>query len=197
MSALSRSAATAVSTLPPADRGPRRSVACRNSVSAAPLWGSCRLHVLLHAAVAAMMASAAFSVVHAQAEGWSTAQLSQARASPSATSVGTMAIFAGGYSSKLLGLCLLCEGLCYGNYGVLCFGLAWWSDCILMRTTAGGSVLSNVVDLYDRGTGLWSTARLSQGRVYLSATSVGTVAIFAGGSLGGKLLRIVFVCCVR
>jgi hypothetical protein len=65
-----------------------------------------------------------------------------------------------------------------------------------MRATAGGP--SNVVDLYDSGTGLWSTAQLSQGRMKLSATSVGTVAIFAGGWLGnGKLLRIVFVCCVR
>ena len=43
----------------------------------------------------------------------------------------------------------------------------------------------------------WSTAQLSQARYYLSATSVGTVAIFAGGILGGKLLRVVFVCCVR
>jgi hypothetical protein len=65
-----------------------------------------------------------------------------------------------------------------------------------MRATAGGIVASNVVDLYDRGTGLWSTAQLSQARVDLSATSVGTVAMFAGGWTG-KLLRIVFVCCVR
>ena len=64
-----------------------------------------------------------------------------------------------------------------------------------MRATAG-DVLSNVVDLYDSGTGRWSTAQLSQARYDLSATSVGTVAIFAGGEYG-KLLRIVFVCCVR
>ena len=60
-----------------------------------------------------------------------------------------------------------------------------------MRATAGGS-LSNVVDLYDSGTGRWSTAQLSQARGDLSATSVGTVAIFAGGN-GAVLLRIVFV----
>ena len=64
------------------------------------------MHVLLHAAVAAMMASAAFSVVHAQ--GWSTAQLSQARVSLSATSVGTVAIFAGGSGSKLLRVVFVC-----------------------------------------------------------------------------------------
>jgi hypothetical protein len=68
-----------------------------------------------------------------------------------------------------------------------------------MRATAGSGVsdgFSDVVDLYDSGTGRWSTAQLSQARSYLSATSVGTVAMFAGGQ-GSKLLRIVFVCCVR
>ncbi len=66
-----------------------------------------------------------------------------------------------------------------------------------MRATAGvGARVSNVVDLYDSGTGRWSAAELSQARLSLSATSVGTVAIFAGG-LTGKLLRVVFVCCVR
>jgi hypothetical protein len=69
------------------------------------------------------------------------------------------------------------------------------SDCFLMRATAGDD-LSNVVDLYDNRTGRWSTAQLSQARYDLSAASVGTVAIFAGGD-NGKLLRIVFVCCVR
>jgi hypothetical protein len=110
MTALSRSTATAVSALPAAARGPRLSVACRNPVSAAPLWGSCRMHVLLHVAVAAIMASAAFSVAHAQ--GWSTAQLSQAppRCKLSAISVGTVAMFAGGacQDSKLLRIVFVC-----------------------------------------------------------------------------------------
>ncbi len=56
-----------------------------------------------------------------------------------------------------------------------------------MRASAVGEDPSNVVDLYDSGTGRWSTAQLSQARQLLSATSVGTVAIFAGGaSNGGK-----------
>ena len=58
------------------------------------------MHVLLHAAVAAMMASAALSVAHAQ--GWSTAQLSQARWDTHATYVGTVAIFAGGGNGRFL-----------------------------------------------------------------------------------------------
>jgi hypothetical protein len=69
------------------------------------------------------------------------------------------------------------------------------SDCFLMRATAGSGGSSNVVDLYDSGTvdlydsgtGRWSTAQLSQARYQLSATSVGTVAIFAGGATFGKL----------
>ncbi len=67
-----------------------------------------------------------------------------------------------------------------------------------MRATAGiGGDSSNRVDLYDSGTRLWSTAQLSQARYALSATSVGTVAIFAGGFSSSKLFRIAFVCCVR
>ena len=66
-----------------------------------------------------------------------------------------------------------------------------------MRATADSGGLSNVVDLYDSRTGRWSTARLSQARYRLAATSVGTVALFAGGTLDSKLLRIVFVCCAR
>ncbi len=82
------------------------------------------------------------------------------------------------------------------EHGCLCLGMLRGSDCFLMRATADGS-LSNVADLYDSGTGRWSTAQLSQARGALSATSVGTVAIFAGGTPDGTLLRITFVCCVR
>ncbi len=77
----------------------------------------------------------------------------------------------------------------------MCLGMPCGSDCLLMRATAGNAY-SNVVDLYDSGTGRWSTAQLSQARYLFSATSVGTVAIFAGG-FTGKLLRIVFVCLLR
>ena len=134
---------------------------------------------------------------------WSTAQLSQGRGHLSATSVGTMAIFAGGavFGKLLMIVCVcflkqlflrLCDVL--WEHGCLCLGMPCGSNCFLKRVTAGAYL--NVVDLYDSGTGRWSTAQLSQARYYLSATSVGTVAIFAGG-LYSKLLRIVFVCCVR
>ena len=67
----------------------------------------------------------------------------------------------------------------------------------LMRTTDG----SNVVDLYNVTTGTWSTAQLSATSTNLAATSVGNVALFAGGGSGALLFRewavgIVY-CCVR
>jgi hypothetical protein len=51
------------------------------------------------------------------------------------------------------------------------------------ETSAGpsGFQVSSAVDLYDRQTGQWSTALLSVNRSHLAATSVGNVAIFAGG----------------
>ena len=62
------------------------------------------------------------------------------------------------------------------------------SDCRLMRATAGAR--SNAVDLYNSATGAWSTAQLSVARRWLAATSVGNVAIFAGGYTGSVLLLI-------
>jgi hypothetical protein len=49
-----------------------------------------------------------------------------------------------------------------------------------MRVTAAGGQ-SNDVDLHNSASGTWSTAQLSVARHLLSATSVGNVAIFAGG----------------
>ncbi len=51
-----------------------------------------------------------------------------------------------------------------------------------MRVTAGNDGLSNAVDLYNSASGTWSTAQLSVARFKLAATSVGNVAIFAGGA---------------
>jgi hypothetical protein len=56
-----------------------------------------------------------------------------------------------------------------------------------MRATAAGA--SNAVDLYNSATGVWSTAQLSVGRSNLAATSVGNVAICAGGYMSGGVLQ--------
>ena len=53
----------------------------------------------------------------------------------------------------------------------------------LMGVTAGSG--NAAVDLYNGASGTWSTAQLSVARSGLAATSVGNVAIFAGG-VGGN-----------
>ncbi len=51
---------------------------------------------------------------------------------------------------------------------------------------------SNAVDLFNYTSGTWSTAQLSVARWNLAATSVGNVAIFAGGE-GGNCSLTLFV----
>jgi hypothetical protein len=58
-----------------------------------------------------------------------------------------------------------------------------------MGVTAG-SGLSNATDLYNYTSGTWSTAQLSVARYALAATSVGNVAIFAGGIAGNCSLTL-------
>jgi hypothetical protein len=58
-----------------------------------------------------------------------------------------------------------------------------------MGVTAG-SRLSNAVDLYNGASGTWSTAQLSVARLNIAATSVGNVAIFAGGQSGNCSLTL-------
>ncbi len=61
-----------------------------------------------------------------------------------------------------------------------------------MRVTAVFSQYSKAVDLYNSASGTWSTALLSEARNLLAATSVGNVAIFAGG-LAGNCFFALFV----
>ena len=56
-----------------------------------------------------------------------------------------------------------------------------------------GSSVWNAVDLYTSASGTWSTAQLSVARESLAATSVGNVAIFAGGSTQGNCILTLFV----
>jgi hypothetical protein len=126
---------------------------------------------------------------------WSTAQLSVARYYLAATSVGNVAIFAGGRAGNC-SLTLFIEGLLFGLMRVgdcvtlACLRRAAWcfscmpfcaGGCCLMRATADSGVYFNAVDLYNYTSGTWSTAQLSVARTDLAATSVGNVAIFAGG----------------
>jgi hypothetical protein len=59
-----------------------------------------------------------------------------------------------------------------------------------MGVTAGVGGWSNATDLYNVASGKWSTAQLSVARAALAATSVGNVAIFAGGDTGNCSLTL-------
>ena len=85
---------------------------------------------------------------------WSTAHLSVARTGLVAASVGSIALFAGGQSRKPFD---------NGNQH-----MPSYSD-------------SSFVDVFHVTTGKWSNASLSVARKYLAATTVGDVAVFAGG----------------
>ena len=156
-------------------------------MSAASSCGSGGVRWLLAVVVALAMMNAAFGVARAQGT-WSTAQLSVKRYLLAATSVGNEAIFAGGSTggafvqSEWLRTCVFARG------ALLWFGLLCDHLMSLTRAAAGSSGASNVVDLYNSATGVWSTAQLSVPRYYLAAASVGSVAIFAGGYLSSSAL---------
>ena len=59
-----------------------------------------------------------------------------------------------------------------------------------MGVTAGYG-WSNAVDLYNGASGTWSTAQLSEAGYRFAVTSVGNVAIFAGGVAGDCSLCLV------
>jgi hypothetical protein len=86
----------------------------------------------------------------------------------------------------MIQLCDVCLSLCFVCGALRCV------SCRLMGVTAGGSGQSNAVDLYNSASGTWSTAQLSVARSLVAATSVGNVAIFAGGVTGNCSLVL---CC--
>ena len=119
---------------------------------------------------------------------WSTAQLSMARCSLAAASVGGVAIFAGGwvgwYHTNVVDLYNSTTGMwstaqlsmARSNFAAASVGT--------VAMFAGGDNTTghvNTVDVFNSVTETWSTDQLSVSRNYPAATSVGGVAIFAGG----------------
>jgi hypothetical protein len=61
-----------------------------------------------------------------------------------------------------------------------------------MRPTADNFDSQTAVDVFNRVTGMWSTAQLSMKRRAMGATSVGNVALFAGGGVAdGTFVMVV------
>jgi len=146
--------------------------------------------------------SAVVDIYDAETGQWSTAALSQARAWLAATTVGNKALFAGGGSYY--------DGDYHRSNVVDIYDAdtGQWSTATLSQARgflhlsaatigpyaifAGGrvsgsknmGVTSDVVDIYNADTGQWSTAALSLTRYGISATTVGGMALFAGGYSG-------------
>jgi hypothetical protein len=167
--------------------------------------GGCRL---MRATAGSGGSSNAVDLYNYTSGTWSTAQLSVARTDLAATSVGNVAIFAGGVDPGNCSLTLFVEGLLFGLMRVgdgvtlACLRRAAWcfscmpfcaGGCRLMRATAGSGVYFNAVDLYNYTSGTWSTAQLSVATSELAATSVGNVAIFAGGTVTCNCSLTLFV----
>jgi len=137
---------------------------------------------------------------------WSTATLSVGRYSLVAASLGSIAFFAGGYNG---GSCM--DG---GNCNIVDIYDAMsgkWSTAVLSvgreklaATAVGNYVLfgggaddvlcnsdgnCNTVDLYDASTDTWNTATLSVARSDWPATTLGNLALFAGGRGGCNIYQ--------
>ncbi|MHC4643048.1 MAG: Kelch repeat-containing protein [Planctomycetota bacterium] len=118
-----------------------------------------------------------------------TDTLSLARGSLTATTVGNLAMFAGGGTGGSSGVRNIVDiyDAETGQWSTDTLSQARWN---LAATTVGHKAMfaggasgspSNVVDIYDAETEQWSTATLSQARNNLAATTAGNKAIFAGG----------------
>ena len=114
---------------------------------------------------------------------WSTAQLSVPRCALAATSVGNVAIFAGGLTNSGA---LLRESTRVWIVTSVCVIFTVLTVSLLTRPLAhlrATAAIFDAVDLYNSATGAWSTAKLSVARFSFAATSVGKVALFAGGTI--------------
>jgi len=117
-----------------------------------------------------------------------TATLSEARRDLAATSVGNLALFAGGSGWSGYSDVVDVFNADTGSWSTATLSQA--RSC-LAATTVGnlalfaggqrGDSYGDVVDIYNADTGDWSTTTLSRPRARLAATSVGNLALFAGG----------------
>ena len=145
------------------------------------VWFICVFQFTIQTACCLRRASAGFTNavdLYNSATGvWSTARLSVARYNLAAVSVGNLVMFVGGVKGGVL-LCSCVSGVLTDLCGVDHLPCDYFLPLICV--TAGESA-SNVVDVYNSATGVWSTAQLSVARSALAAVSVGNLAIFTGG----------------
>lgn len=132
------------------------------------------------------------------ASAWSTMQLSTARAQVAAVSVGDVAIFAGGQdnvsavadvdiydaTASAWTVASLTQARVVGSSGAVASGTrAYFGGG--QATPGPSATMSDVVDVYDGTSGVWSTLTLSEPRGHLGAAAVGNEVLFAGGARDG------------
>ena len=130
---------------------------------------------------------------------WSTASLSVARSQIAAVTVGDLAIFAGGFilggvpqdavdiyddSTGLWSTASLSVPRILGFSGAAVIGTKAFF-CGGHTSASGGPNMSDVIDIYDAQTGLWSTATLPADRGYMGVTALGNTLLCAGGQATG------------
>jgi len=130
---------------------------------------------------------------------WSTANLSKARSLLSATTVGTKVFFAGGYEgAQILSNVVDIYDNSTNTWSTATLSLPRGNLCATSVGAkvffAGGSYYdvnqilssSNVIDIYDNSNNTWSTTTLSFGSFSLSAASISSKAVIAGGYINAS-----------
>ncbi len=127
-------------------------------------------------------------IFDARSNSWTNASLHQARSSFAATSVGNLALFAGGSTDSENSNVVDIFNASSNTWTVAFLSEARAS---LAATSVGNLALfgggtnifgpSAVVDIFDATSNTWFNASLSDGRYWLAATSIGNLAFFAGG----------------
>jgi len=133
-------------------------------------------------------------IFHANDMSWTSAKLSVVRIYLTATSVGNFAFFAGGNSDMMFNLVDIYDAsanlwstanlsqarnfLSSASVGYV----ALFGGGIYHNSSDDDDQLSNVVDIFDTKTNVWSTASLSVARYGMATTTIGNIAFFAGGT---------------
>jgi hypothetical protein len=129
---------------------------------------------------------------------WSVEHLSQARGFLTSTSVGGLALFAGGSHQSWSQVVSERVDIYDVENDLWSIALLSQNRTEIAATSVGGYALfaggnpnrlgdpgpaSDRVDIYDSSTGIWSQTSLSAARMSLVATTVGPYALFAGGTV--------------
>lgn len=140
--------------------------------------------------------TAAVDIYDMSSNTWSTAKLSVARNFITAVASGTQLFFAGGYDGTAYSNVVDIYDVSTGAWTTATLSTARGflaaaasgSEVLFAGGVTGGTgnanyIPSDVVDIYNTGSGTWTTSTLSQARGSLAATTAGNLLFFGGGNL--------------